>query len=341
LWTDSKAALLAEAIRGLGGSAAALAEDVIDLIAAPSRGRQAWPPKTSAVVNTTASLSVREGLAAAGERLHARVLECALFARGQVGLLTVEGPVRNPDTGDLITATYRLMMDDAELGKLVFGRDAEPRRERVGESCGSLTMVMSDARLSVFAACMSETIAEMQQISWPAEGRVMIGLISSDGSQFGWRRHEIAPSVRIGGAGLRGWRVHIAASAVEKLERDIARWPGVESGGVLMGRLSEAAKTFYIEDVLPAPEDSMRTAHGFTLGRRGLHQQITAYSEASGWSLYCLGTWHNHLEPSGASGLDRATAEAIALSRLTPSVLLIHTPGGYEVVLARGREPVS
>jgi hypothetical protein len=149
-----------------------------------------------------------------------------------------------------------------------------------------------------------------------------------------WKRHEIPPSVRVGGAGVGGWRVHIAAAAASKIVQDIARWPGVESGGVLMGRLSEAAKTFYVEDVLPAPDDTVRTAHGFTLGRRGLRREITAIAEATGWSLYCLGTWHSHIKAGGASELDRATAEAVSLARLAPSVLLIHSPRGYEFILA-------
>jgi hypothetical protein len=335
LWTDSKASLLAETIGGLGDTPAALAEDVIDLVATPSRGREAWPPKTWAVVNATASLNVREALAAAGERLRPPVIECSLFAAGRVGLVTVESAERNPDTGDLITAAYRLIAEDSQLGSLVFGGGREARRERVGESCGSLTMIMSDARVSLFAASMSETIAAMQRDSLPSAGLVSIGSASEDGSSLVWNRHEVAPSVRISDAGLDGWRVHLSATSAEKIEQDVARWRSVETGGVLMGRLAEAARTFYIEDVLLAPEDSVRTMHGFTLGRQGLRQKMTAFAEASGWSLYCLGTWHSHLEPSGASARDRSTAEVIALSRLSPAVLMIHTPAGYQVILAK------
>ena len=335
LWTDSKAALLSEAVRGLGGSAAALAEDVIDVVGAASRARQAWPLGTWAVVNATASLNVREALAAAGERLQPRVLECSLFAGGRVGLLTIEGPERNPDTGDLITAAYRLMMDDPPVGNLVFGEGTEVRRERVGESCASWTMIMSDARISIFAACMSETIAEMQRTSLPpATGSVLMGRLSEARSSLIWTRHEIPPSVRVAGTGVGGWCVHIAATATAKIAEDIARWPNVESGGALIGRLSEAAKTFYVEDVLTAPQDSVRSTNGFTLGRQGLRQRIAAFAEATSWVLYCLGTWHSHLEPVGASERDRATAEAVALARLAPSLLLIHSPRGYEFILA-------
>lgn len=339
LWTDNKAALLSDALRGLGGSAAELAEDVVDLLSRPGRARGAWSAKTWAVVNATASLNVREALAASHEGLEARVIECSLFARGQIGLMTVEGPERNPDTGDLITAAYRLMLDDSASALLMFGDGAEARRERVGESCGSWTMVMSDARLSLFAASMSETIAEMQQSSLPrATGTVLVGQLSGDRSRLVWNRHEIWPGVRVRGAGVAGWRVHIAATAAAKITEDIARWSGVESGGVLMGRLSEAAKAFYVEDVLPAPEDSVRTSHGFILGLKGIRRDITAFAEATRWSLYCLGTWHSHIEAAGASDLDRATAEAVSLARLAPSVLLIHSPRGYEFILAASRD---
>jgi hypothetical protein len=338
LWTDSKAALLSDAIQGLGANAVAVTEDVVDLVG--RRGASAaWSPKTWAIVNATASLNVREALAAAHERLASRVIECSLFGQGRIGLMTVEGPERNPDTGDLITAAYRLMHADPTSAALVFGDGPDARRARVGESCGSWTMIMSDARLSILAASMSEAIAELQQSSLPpATGNVLVGQLSDDRSSLVWNRHEISPSVRVGGgAGAGGWRVHIAAAAAAKISEEVVRWPRVESGGVLMGRLSEAAKTFYVEDILPAPEDSVRTAHGFVLGRQGTRRDITAFAESMRWSLYCLGTWHSHLEVSGASTLDRATAEAVALARLAPSMLLIHSPRGYEFILAASR----
>jgi hypothetical protein len=338
LWTDSKAALLSEAIRGLGANAVAVTEDVVDLVG--RRGASAaWSPKTWAIVNATASVNVREALAAAHERLASRVIECSLFGQGRIGLVTVEGPDRNPDTGDLITAAYRLMHADPASAALVFGDGSDARRTRVGESCGSWTMVMSDARLSILAASMSEAVAALQQSSLPpSTGNVLVGQLSDDRSSLVWSRHEISPSVRVGGgAGAGGWRVHIAAAAAAKISDEVVRWPGVESGGVLMGRLSEAAKTFYVEDILPAPEDSVRTAHGFVLGRQGTRRDITAFAESMRWSLYCLGTWHSHLEVSGASTLDRATADAVALARLAPSMLLIHSPRGYEFILAASR----
>ena len=72
----------------------------------------------------------------------------------------------------------------------------------------------------------------------------------------------------------------------------------------------------------------------FVLGTKGLSTQMSTYSESVGGSLYCLGTWHSHLSADGPSSTDRATAKAIDLSRLCPSVLLISTPVGFQALLA-------
>jgi hypothetical protein len=334
-WTDAKARLLASAIAGLGGDATAIVEDAVDLVRGVDRTRSAWSRRTWAVVNATASLSVREALAAAHERFPARVIECSLMAGGRIGLLTVEGPGRNPDTGDLISSAYRLLKEDPRLARLVFGARDSARREAIGEGCGSLTMRMSDGRLSLFAASMSETIAALQQSGLPsAGGMIMVSWLSDDGLGLNWDRHEIAPVVRALATDGGGWQVHVESATSRQIGGDVARWPDVETGGILIGRMSEAAKTFYVVDVQTAPPDSIRSRTEFRVGVEGVRRDLTALAEASRWSLYCLGTWHSHLEAVGPSRLDQATARALSLARLMPSLLLIHTPAGYRAVLA-------
>jgi len=124
---------------------------------------------------------------------------------------------------------------------------------------------------------------------------------------------------------------------------DIRQWPGVETGGILMGRISEPARTFFVTDVLRAPADSARSPHEFVLGTRGARKTIADYAESAGYSLFCLGTWHSHLAASGPSSTDRTTAAAVALARLAPSILLIHTPAGLTALLAdaAGSTPAS
>ena len=68
--------------------------DAVSLLMSKGYARQAWSKNSWGVVNTTASLVVREALAASN-LLETRVIETSLFARGHVGLVTVEGPDRN------------------------------------------------------------------------------------------------------------------------------------------------------------------------------------------------------------------------------------------------------
>jgi hypothetical protein len=144
----------------------------------------------------------------------------------------------------------------------------------------------------------------------------------------------VAPAVIVPAEAGGDWRVRVSARAAAKITGEVEQWPGVETDGILMGRISEAAQTFYIADVLPAPPDSQRASHEFILGTDGARPMISDYAESCGYGLFCLGTWHNHLTASRASNTDRKTAAAVGLARLAPSVLLIRTPAGFSALLA-------
>lgn len=335
LWLESKAVALADAIQSLGQSAKAHAEDVIKVTRDADRAKHLLPKKSWAIVNSTASLAVREALASVPEKVTiARVIETLLYADGRVGLFSVEGAARNPNTGDLLTETYALIREDATLRRLVFAPGDALRRETIGEGCGSATMVMSDARVSMMAAPMAEALTTLQVNGLPACGRVLLGLVSGDDLSQSWRLHDVPPWVPAVVDGREAWHVRIAERAHQKVVDEVARWPGVETGGIVLGRFSEAAQTFYLVDVWPAPEDSTRSATEFVLGTVGVRAALKDYVESTAYSLYCLGTWHSHLVESGPSSRDRATAEAFALARLMPSVLLIRTPTRYRALLA-------
>ena len=89
-----------------------------------------------------------------------------------------------------------------------------------------------------------------------------------------------------------------------------------------------------VVDVLSAPEDSVRDRTKFVLGTRGLRRRVSSYVKCAGGALYCVGTWHSHMALSGPSRIDEATAKELSLDEQSPSVLLIHTPGGFRGLLA-------
>ena len=332
-WMDTKARVLCNELRGLDQKATPVTANVVNILMSKGGARHVWSKHSWAVVNATASLTVREAIAAS-RLVSTRIIETALFASGRVGMITVEGPSRNPNTADLMAECYAFLRENAALAHIFFGNEIISR-EGVGEGCGSLTMTMSDGRLSIFAAGMSEYLLAKQRDGLPdGGGEILIGQLSDDEFGLKWYARRVPPVTVVHAKNRKAWRVHIHSRVVEKIVEEAARWPKVETGGVLMGRISEASRTFHIVDVLEPPEDSSRSASEFVLGTKGLLRQIKDYSEAAGWSLYCLGTWHSHIYPSGPSVTDRETAKAISLARLTPSLLLIRTPECFDALLA-------
>jgi proteasome lid subunit RPN8/RPN11 len=333
---DAKARLLSEAINGFSQSTAPFVHDVVNVIHTRSLAKDAWPKGTWAIVNTTASLRVRAALSAAGDSLRARVIESLLYGGGRLGLIATEGPNRNPGLGDLFSYFYAYCKSDATLREILFGTgDHDLERTMIGQGCGSSTTRMSDGRISLFGAASAEYLLSRQRDGLSEEGgELLIGLLDENGLGVSWRQVGVSPFTIIECGNGERWSVHISGEAVTKIAQEVSQWPNVETGGVLIGRQDEISRTFYIVDILPAPHDSTRSSHEFVLGQEGIRKKIDDYSEEANWALYCLGTWHSHLNPSGPSGFDRQTARAVGLARLAPSVLLIHTPGGFRALLA-------
>jgi hypothetical protein len=326
---------MADAISGFDQSAEACDMDILSLLQDPPERRRMLPKKAALLVNATASLVAREAIGREEPGSLPPIIETMLFANGTVGLVTAEGRDRNPNCLDLIAEAYALCAKNSRLRQLILTGPESVGRLQIGEGCGSLTMAISDARISMMAAPMAEVIRErLNESEPPGKGRILLGMLQDDGLSLNWSRHDISAAHLVPVEGAGNWTVRVGPQAHAVITEEIERWPAVETGGILVGRLSEAARSIHIVDALPAPPDSLRSAAEFVLGIGGVTTSIRSYTDRSGGTLYCLGTWHSHLADSGPSDLDQATAATIALARLTPSVLLIRTPRSYRAVLA-------
>ena len=329
-WIQPKAVALCEALRGLDQGSQPIAKDACQIATGQTTP---WSANSWALVNSTASLSVREALASSSDQF--RVIETTLFGGGRIGLITVEGPERNPSTTDLIAEFYVMIQRDSALRSVLGGVQDSVARQMIGQGCGSLTMVMSDGRLSLFAAGMAEYLLKKQRDGLPNVGELLIGQLSDDGLRLSWCIMPTPPFEAVGTKmNDEQWAIHVHDRVRTRIIEDAARWATIETGGVLMGRLSEATRTVHVVDVLDAPTDSERSGSHFILGTKGLSRSIDEYCDATDGALYCLGTWHSHPRGGAPSMKDRITARAIALSSLRPALSLVYAPEGFHAYLA-------
>lgn len=331
-WHSSKALALSSALDALGGQSDPHTVDITTLAGDASALRKLLPKNSEFLVNSTAALGVREALE--GCTGLPRVVETTLYADGALGVLAVEGQDRNPSSGDLATELYARMYDSPSLRASLHASNLQ--RVGIGQGCGTLTMPMPDSRLAQLASPMATRVLTLHDDGFPsADGLLALAQLKSDGLSLDWVEGAVSPSQMVTLIGdRRGWRARVLSRAHQKIIEDVARWPSVETGGILIGRLSHAARVIYVADILPAPPDSTRSASEFVLGTSGAEAVIRDAVEKTGEALYCVGTWHSHLSPSNPSSQDQAIGRTISMSRLIPSVLLVRTPVDYRGLIA-------
>jgi hypothetical protein len=335
-WLSSKTQALTDAIQGLGQSTKSYVEDVTYTATDEALSKKLFPKKTWGIINATASLTVREAIASIPvSQLNSRTIETSLFGGGAVGIMTIEGNNRNPNSLDLIAEAYEFMRQDEFLSETVFGDSDIMQFQEIGQGCGSATMIMSDARISLFAASMAQGIAQLRVNDFPIlNGRLLMGRVTEDDMGLTWKTVNVAP-VHLVEIDNSPWTVRISARANHQICQEYKFYPNIETGGILVGRVSEVSKTFLVTDVLPAPSDSKRLPNQFVLGTHDVSKMLQAYEASCKSALYCLGTWHTHLNTSGPSQTDIRTAKLICESRIMPSILVIKNKSGYRAILSK------
>ena len=337
-WMDTKAQALAYAIEALGQTTTPYKEDVTLVAHDPKRLQQLFPAKTWAIVNTTASLTVREAIAAIPvNKMRSRVIETCLLGKGTVGMLNVEGFQRNPNCLDLIAETYEAIRTNKDFRAKVFEGEDPIHRHAIGQGCSSATMVISDSQISLWAASMAQGITALRRQGLAENaGRILLGKLTDDGMGLNWISIDVPP-VHIIPIDNTSWTIRLSERAHQKILEESAVFSEVETGGILVGRISDTMHAFLVTDLLTAPPDSKRSPNNFILGVKGVRAQLKLYAESCHSALYPLGTWHSHLSDFEPSLQDKQTAAVIGAARPAPSVLLIKTPLRYRAILASSK----
>jgi hypothetical protein len=320
-----KATLLKDALAELGAEPKSHAVDVVSHAASKGSLKALIDEGCFAVVNTTGSATVRETLGALPHSAgRPRIVEACLLGLGDAGLMTAEGAAANPSTVDLVCEAYLAIHRRPELAGKIFGTEAS--EVPVGQGCSALTMPLRDSKLSLFAAAFAERLHRLQTEGPPDDGLLLLGGIGADGMSQSWTESKIGPRIVSSGAGVE---IRISPKVDRTIREEVAQRPGSETGGIVFGRYCDVTGHFYVVGTLPAPPDSKFSAEEFVLGTKGLKPMLRNLIEGTGGALYPLGTWHNHLVPSGPSAKDMRTAVLLSGLQYFPLLMLIHTAAGY------------
>lgn len=329
--TGAKATLLADGLEFLQQRPAEHVGDVISLSDEPAGRSLLAGDGGRVLLNTTGSTVVRESLSFLAWEHRPLLSEAHLLGAGEAAYAAFEGDGGNPNLSDLAAESYHRIAGMSDLRTRVFGAEAEAIA--IGQGCGAVTFPMPDSRLSAFAAGLAGIVARSRAEGRAApHGHLHIGEIGRDGVSQSWLDDRIEPWTVLAGKG--GIGIRLSPRVTGKIVDEIAAKPGCETGGVLIGRFSQAGNAFQVVDVLKAPPDSVFSAEKFVLGTVGLKAAVAAVIRTSGGSLYPLGTWHNHLVDSGPSALDAQTAAQLALRQFFPVLMLIALPSGYTCLTA-------
>lgn len=270
--------------------------------------------KTNLIIDSTASLSVRETLASLPiPNNESRIVQTGLYSNGKLGYITVEGRSRNPRVDDLAALIFDQAIDDKMLSTILSESEDAFGRHATGQGCGAYTTVIPDTRISLHAAAMAERARLMFEGDIPAGGEVSLGLLTDNGMSLQWSTSSLGTTTRVPLPNA-DWELRVLAPALDMMEQDVAKWPGVETGGILIGRLCLTRRCAIVTRIIAPPPDSVRRSALFELGTEGLRGRIDAIQKCSG--LTYLGTWHSHLHGGRPSGIDEATLAKIKKLRL-------------------------
>lgn len=314
---NKKTELIKETLAKMGIAVKQTYEDVCEAVADIKQ--------KALYIDSTASLSVRNLLSQA--ELTGPVVNTSLYNKGRLALLAAEAPDRNPRIDDLIALLYSECLRDKQLAQQFLSEQAVFMS--TGQGCGSYTTIMPDSRISLSAAGIASKIQCYLSNDTPDEGELLLGLVENNDMGITWKKIDSGKVIIIPARGEEDWEVRLQPKVLLEMEvcskEDIPN----ETGGALIGCISLINKTITVTDLIPAPEDSIKTPAYFKLGTQGLKKRVMEIERNTNGLLTYLGTWHSHPFGGVASSLDGDTKMKLLILRdYEPTVCLIWTPGG-------------
>ena len=282
-------------------------------------------------IDATASLAVltAETLPGPLDSSPARLIRTLMYGQGRCALVLLEGGHRSSRVDDLTAAFFNECRQSPELRAAVVGESADATRLFVGDNCSSLTTPMPDSLVSRAASMVSIRIEQWLQDGLPDQGQMCFSIADAGGIGAAWFERLSGPTVVLRPRVEDGWTVRVLDTVVAEIDKDVAKWHPLETGGALIGHVDQATRTMIIAAVIEAPPDSIREYAKFVLGVDNLEKTLRSSHADSAGHLHFVGTWHSHPMGGRHSELDRETLARLCInSPGLPMVSLVWTPQG-------------
>ncbi|CAM3470096.1 Mov34/MPN/PAD-1 family protein [Arcobacter aquimarinus] len=282
----------------------------------------------SILIDATADFSIRNFLIK--KEIKSEVIHVVLHNLSTYGLVLIESKNRAVRLDDLLSYFYLLCYREKKFFNII--KTDKTEYQMVGQGCGSLTTITTDAEISYFSAPMSMQIQnELENGLSEDTGKLNIGNLNSN-LNLEWDKFKIKAPLILFDKSF-GYEVRINSDVVEKILKNSTQYSPNETGGVLIGNISLVNKVISIVDLIDPPEDSKRTKVYFELGTTGLQEKVLDYEKKTNGLLTYIGTWHSHPMGGSASVKDLKTkTELIRDRKGFPTVCLINSKGNIIIV---------
>lgn len=305
--------------------------DAVALLTEVDKFEEVVSKEAALIVDTTASLKLltAQMQSPALDVCGARLARVVMYGQGRCAVIALEGKARTSRVDDLTALLFEFCRHHPSLRASIAGDSAEPTRIFVGDNCRSLTAPMTDATVSRSAALASMQLEQWLKRGLPSDGTLCVGVLDQSGIGMNWSAIDIGETVVLEAKGAGGWRVRVLEPLAHMLNLQALDWGSSETGGALVGRITNETRTITIAGLVVAPPDSIREPARFILGKEGLVASLRqAHADSLGYLTF-LGTWHTHPLGGPHSGIDRETLKGIATDAAgIPAVSLVWTPQG-------------
>jgi hypothetical protein len=294
------------------------------------------------LIDATASDQVRNMFVEATLPPALSVARMEIADKGRLGLLSIEGPRRNPRIDDLQVALFDSALNDQALSQwLAAIREARESQVgsgiediQIGLSCASATMRLADEIVSFHAAAFTNRL-RARLTSAPGNLRGLLYRTTfADGGGVGAEERLIAPVTIIPARNDPRWQLRIAAGLVKKMKQTLRESRPIETGGLMIGLVHLKRRIIYVTRLLAA-SDSQGSPTGFVRGIHDLSETVSDIEHRTGGLLGYVGEWHTH--PSG--GPDLSATDLIAAVQLKRNLDQVPIPTHITIVTPRGVYP--